>query len=130
MHYTNLFNPTEFPETLPGPPAFKYTPGKYSNSDDLSATLNAFVAYERDEPRRMFALGTLSTRTIPLRVPDGPFEFGYAVDACWKKVDGEVTDPVADFPPDANCLEPYRLEVCRPAIKTSSESLQAVEHAV
>jgi hypothetical protein len=108
--YTPLFNPIEFPETQPGPAALRYIPGKYATGGDLSATLNPFVAYRRDAPRRMFEAGGSETRTVRLYAPSGPIHFGYAVDACWQSVDN-VIDPLIDFPPDANCLEAYGVSV-------------------
>jgi len=107
--YTPLFNPTEFPETQPGPSALKYFAGKFSTGGNLSATLNPFVAYARGVPRRMFAPGGVETRNLLLHVPDGPFAFGYAIDACWAPVPGGVSDPLNDFPPEANCLEAYKV---------------------
>lgn len=109
--YTPLFNPSEFPETQPGPPALKYFPGKWSTGEDLTANLNPFVAYARTATRRLFFAGGGATRTVNVLCPDGPLEFGYAVDACWLPVAGPVTDPVTDFPPEANCLEAYRIDV-------------------
>ena len=107
--YTALFNPIEFPETTP--PALGYIPGKCATGGDLSATLNPFMAYAQDEPRRMFGAGEEHHARINLRAPEGPIHFGYAVDACWQFVEGEVTDPVNDFPPDANCLEAYQINI-------------------
>ncbi len=109
--YTQLFNPMEFPFTNPGPAMLKYQVGKFSTGGILESTLNPYIAYKREEPRRMFEPGSSETRTIQLQVPTGPFKFGYIVDACWVLVDGPVTDPVNDFPPDANCLEAYRVDV-------------------
>ncbi len=109
--YTNLFNPTDFEPTSPVPPALKYTPGKFSSDGDISATLNPFIAYCEDQPRGMFLPGQTVARTVVLRVPPGPFSFGYAVDASWKMPPGEVVDPSEDFPDDANCVEPYRIDV-------------------
>jgi hypothetical protein len=107
--YTHLFNPTDFPPTVP--PILGYIPGKMSPGGDLSATLNPFFAYEQDQPRRMFLPGTVSTRTILVHIPDGPLEFGYAVDVSWFPADGEVTDPVNDFPAEANAMEAYKISV-------------------
>ncbi len=120
--YTSLFNPTEFPETLPGPPILKYIPGLHAPGGDMVATLNPFVAYKRDEPRRMFGAGGAAIRTVSLYVPDGPLEFGYAVDASWQFVQN-VVDPVVDFPPDANCLEAYSIDVqTTPHLKSQGSS--------
>ncbi len=107
--YTHLFNPTDFPPTIP--PILGYIPGHMAPGGDLSATLNPFFAYEQDQPRRMFLPGTVSTRTIRVHIPDGPLEFGYAVDVSWFPADGEVTDPEKDFPPEANAMEAYRISV-------------------
>ncbi len=112
--YTNLFNPTEFPENQPGPPALRYIPGKLATGGDLSATLNPFVAYRQNSPRRMFVAGASETRTFRLYLPPGPIHFGYAVDACWQLVPHEIVDPLVDFPPDANCLEAYEINIDLP----------------
>ena len=112
--YTTLFNPTDFPSDLPVPYVLKYFPGRYAFGGDLSATLNPYLAYGQESPRRMFSPYDLERRTVIIDLPEGPFEeieFGYAVDACWAPVDGEVSDPVTDFPPDANCLEAYQVSV-------------------
>jgi len=107
--YTHLFNPTNFPPTVP--PILGYIPGHKAPGGDLSATLNPYVAYEQDKPRCVFMPGTVSTRTVELHFPPGPLEFGYAVDASWFPAGVEVTDPVNDFPPEANCMEAYRIDV-------------------
>jgi len=107
--YTHLFNPTDFPYTKP--PILGYIPGHKAPGGDLSATLNPYVAYEFDKPRCVFMPGTVSTRTVELHFPPGPLEFGYAVDASWFPTGGEVTDPVNDFPPEANAFEAYRADV-------------------
>jgi hypothetical protein len=109
--YTSLFNPTEYPETNPGSPALRYIPGKLAPGGDLSSTLMPYIAYGEDEPRCVFGAGAVKCRTVRLRLADGPFEFGYAVDGCWVPVPGGVTDPLTDFPPEANCLEAYRIDV-------------------
>jgi hypothetical protein len=112
--YSALFNPTEFPPTTP--PELGYIKGKYAKDGDLSSTLNPFVAYRKDAPRCMFEAGGQETRKILLAVPGGiPFNIGYAVDSCWKKVTGPIIDPLKDFPPDANCLEAYRIDVNFPS---------------
>ncbi len=106
--YTNLFNPVEFPPGSSPWPILEYIPGKMSFGDDFTGTLNPYMAFCKDNPRRMFEAGATETVTINLKYPSVPFEFGYAVDASWILVD-DVIDPVTDFPPEANCLEPYRL---------------------
>ena len=107
--YTNLFNPVEFPGDTAPWPILGYFPGKLSFGDDFTGTLNPFMAFCKDNPRRMFEAGASETVTVKLKYPSTPFEFGYVVDASWVLVDN-VIDPETDFPPEANCLEPYRLE--------------------
>ncbi len=107
--FTNLFNPVEFPPGSAQWPILEYIPGKFAIGDDFTGTLNPFMAFCMDNPRRMFEAGATEKVTINLKYPSLPFEFGYVVDASWIKVD-DVIDPVTDFPPEANCLEPYRLE--------------------
>jgi len=106
--FTALFNPVEFPEGSSPFPILEYIPGKFSFGDDFTATLNPFMAFCKDKPRRMFEAGATESVTINLKYPSTPFEFGYVADASWTKVD-EVTDPLTDFPPEANCLEPYKI---------------------
>jgi formylglycine-generating enzyme required for sulfatase activity len=105
--YTTLFNPTEYPETGPGPPSLHYITGHYAPGGDLSATLNPFMCYNPEAERRVFGAGSWSTRTIYLQLVPGPLEFGYAVDACWEPVEGPISDPLTDFPLSANCREAY-----------------------
>ena len=93
------------------PDILNYYPGDFANSDDLSSELNPFIAYGRSAPRRMFLPGTQETRTMEIYFPSAPFEFGYAVDACWAPPGKQVVDPEVDFPPEANCNEPYRIFV-------------------
>jgi hypothetical protein len=108
--YTSLFNPTEFSEDSGMPPVLRYYPGKLELDGDLSSTLNPFIAYSQDLPRRVFYTASAETRNIQVRLPDGPVEFGYAVDASWMPVEN-VVDPLVDFPPEANCVEAYRIDL-------------------
>ena len=107
--FTSLFNPKEFHMT--NPPALGYIKGRLSVCSGFGATLNPYIAYEQDQPRCMFEVGKTRSRTLRLRLPYyRPLCFGYAVDGCWQQVEN-VTDPLEDFPPDANCLEAYRVNV-------------------
>lgn len=107
--YTNLFNPIEFPVDLPVPDALKYIPGEQATGGDLTATLNPYIAFMRDTERRHFASDQTETKKFVFQLVPGDLEFGYVVDACWTPVDGPITDPVEDFPPEANCLEAYQI---------------------
>ncbi len=103
--FTTLFNPTDFPYNEKTP-ILTYFPGIISNGDDFSATLNPFIAFGRENPRRMIESGEEDHRRAQLNIPSGPLKFGYAVDACWMEID-TWNDPVNDFPPEANCHEAY-----------------------
>ncbi len=107
--YTALFNPVEFPSGSTPWPILEYIQGKLSFGDDFTATLNPYMAFSKDNQRRMFEAGATETVTVTLKYPSVPFEFGYVVDASWILVD-DVVDPEIDFPPEANCLEPYNLD--------------------
>ena len=103
--YTSLFNPTDFPSTLPGPPALKYFPGKHATGGDLTATVNPYESFTTTPERMMFEAGGEDARKVRIRATEGPIHFGYAVNACWYPVDGVINDPAKDFPPEANCSE-------------------------
>jgi hypothetical protein len=107
--YTNLYNPTEFPSSSDKPPALKYIPGKFSTGGDLSSTLNPYICFRKEEPRRVFLSTDTETKTMSFQLTSGPIQFGYAVDACWTPVAGTITDPVEDFPISANCREAYAI---------------------
>ena len=108
--YTSLFNPTEFPEGATNPQIFSYITGKYAIDGDLSATLNPFIALKRDMPRRIFFdhYTIWDWAEYELALPDGPVEFGYAINACWTWV-SEEPDELDDIPLSANCLEAYEI---------------------
>jgi len=110
--YTSLFNPTDFPENPDVPFTLRYTKGKYaSDTTDLTSTLNPYLAYSEDQPRRIFLAGTSQTQTAILRLPNGPIRFGYAVDASWFPPDGDVINPITDFPLEANSIEAYKINI-------------------
>lgn len=108
--YTMLFNQSEYPTGGPGPDALKYFPGKLSLGDNFGATLNPYIAFMKENPRRHFPNGPNfpfdDAEIFAVELPQGPVQFGYAVDACWAPVD-IVVDPIIDFPLSANCLEAY-----------------------
>jgi hypothetical protein len=121
--YTSLFNPTEYPPKASG--LLRYIPGNKAPGGDLSSTINPFIAYKTDAPRRMFESGGVDTKTVRLHVPSGPIHFGYAIDICWQSVQN-VVDPLVDFSPDANCLEAYKVIVDLPGPLHSTIGSQAV----
>lgn len=107
--YTNLYNPTEFPETNPGPPALRYIPGKNAIGEGLSSTLNPFVSFKKENERRVFETTDPEIKKLSFQLAPGPITFGYAVDACWTPIDPPVVDPLTDFPLSANCREAYAI---------------------
>ena len=107
--YTSLFNPTEFPSD--GPPALSYYPGKLATGGDLTATLNPYVSYNWNRERRIMPAGLSDERRLQLCWPPGAKEFGYAIDASWVFVQGDITGVPSDFPPEANCIEAYMIDV-------------------
>jgi len=107
--YTSLFNPTDFPQTFP--PALGYIPGNKATGGELTATVNPYAAFKEDEARCMFEAWGLGYNYLQIHVKHHPIEFGYAVEGCWQEPNKPVTDPVNDFPEDANCLEAYRIDV-------------------
>jgi hypothetical protein len=110
--FTSLFNPGEFPPGQSAPQFLKYTPGKLATGGALTSTLNPYLAFEKDSPRRAFGNAVTDTwQHAYLRIPKFPVEFGYAIDACWAKPKGTVIDPINDYPPEANCLEAYAVNV-------------------
>jgi len=114
--FTRLFNPTEFTRN----DAFGYTRGILVPDllPDPDATIGAFKAYysegqsERVGGRRAFAPGDTTTRTYEIAIPgEGPMVFGYAIDACWEPPDLNPPHGIEDFPAEANCPEPFRIDV-------------------
>jgi hypothetical protein len=116
--YTSLYNPTEFPPTQPA--ALGYIPGKKATGGNLSSTLNPFIAFKPDEPRRFFEAGSADTRNYKIQAPAGPIHFGYAVDVSWHPAEN-VIDPLTDFPLSANCLEAYQITVETGLVPTNGQ---------
>lgn len=120
--YTHFFNMAEFPLNNDNP-YFSYFPGVLSTGKDLTATLNPFLAYATDNPRRMFESGAEYTRRARINAPAGPIKFAYAIDACWVATE-TWDDPVNDFPPEANAQETYRIDVDIPQWPEEGESAE------
>ena len=92
-------------------PMFNYWPGKYSNGAPNS-NLNGFINFYTHEQRHMFAADGSVQKTYTIWLPPGePVIAGYAVEACWAPPTNiPVTDPLNDFPPEANQPEPYMFD--------------------
>ncbi len=110
--YTALYNYATLgsgPDGLQG-----YIPGKFEGQPP-TAQLNGYKRHISDDPantRNAFLAGDAITVTYEIDMPDGAFVFGYAVDANWvKATNPPVTDPMTEFPPEANCIEPWMVEL-------------------
>ncbi len=107
--YTFYLNPALIFEDKPG--IFNYHPGEHSYGEPDS-TVNPYILFSDNSPRRMFKTYDFITRTFHIKPPEGPdeFEFGYVVSACWvPPLNVPVTDPALDFPMEANCEDPYQI---------------------
>ncbi len=92
-----------------------YTRGRFATEQAPNGQLNAFKRYVSDDvdnTRNAFYAGDAVTVTYDIDMPEGGFVLGYAVDACWAPASSKpVTDPMTDFPPEANCPEPWKIVV-------------------
>lgn len=118
--YTRWWNPEEFTHggiygylhgnlghhILPGDAAilngFKYFSDGLGKDDDLSALAAA--------TRGVFSSNTKQFRHFTISLMGG-LKFNYAVDASWAMPTKVPPIGLDDFPPHANQLEPYRIEV-------------------
>jgi hypothetical protein len=111
--YTTLYNISTLgcgPGGMQG-----YFKGKLAGATPPNALLNGFKRFVSDDAantRNAFYAGDAVTVTYEIDMPDGPFVFGYAVDACWAPpINKPVDDPMTDFGPQANSPEPWKIEV-------------------
>ncbi len=107
--YTTLFNPVDFAPGTGALPMFEYQQGNYAGLTP-DATLNGYKRYFSIEERHVFIAGGTDTRQYEVDMPDGPFVFGYAVDASWRMPTGSPPYEVpGDWPISANSLEAYNI---------------------
>ena len=111
--YTTLYNITTIgsgPEGLQG-----YIKGKGATAIAPNAVLNGYkrhVSPGDENTRNAFYAASSVTATYEIDMPDGQFIFGYGIDASWASATNKpVTDPMNDFPPKANCSEPWKVDV-------------------
>jgi len=93
-----------------------YIKGKFAFNDiGADATLNGykrFISIVAGNTRNAFLSGDTVSAEFEIAKPDGLFIFGYAMDACWDTpIEKPVDDPMTDFGPDANCAEPWNIDV-------------------
>ena len=110
--YTTLYNSTTLGSGFGGLEG--YRKGKYATTTAPDALLNPYMRFITDDPsntRNAFYAGDTVTATYEVAMPTSGFIFGYAVDASWAQpIHKPVTDPMADFGPDANCAEPWKID--------------------
>lgn len=111
--YTTLYNPTTIgsgPAGLQG-----YFEADMATSTTPSSSLNGYKNYftpALSNNRHAFYGGDTETVQYEIHLPSGPFVFGYAVDGNWVPAGiSPVTDPSADFPPEANAQEAWAIDV-------------------
>jgi len=111
--YTALYNITtegSGPDGMQG-----YFKGEWATKTPPDALLNGFKLFISDDPantRNAFFAGDTVTVTYEIDMPDGAFVMGYAVDASWAPaINKPVEDPMTDFGPEANCPEPWKVQV-------------------
>jgi len=110
--YTTLFNPTDYPPGSQQWPALEYQKGRYATDLFPTATLNPYIYYCPDVPRRYFGSTSVITRTYHIRLPSGqPLRFGYVIDANWALPVANPPKVPDDFPLAANMPEPYRIDM-------------------
>lgn len=111
--FTTLYNGTT---AGMGPGGFQgYFKGKYTPAQIPNALLNGYkrhISPGMTNTRNMFYANTSVIATYELDMPDTAFIFGYAVDASWAPATTKpVINPGSDFPPEANCEEPWKVDV-------------------
>jgi hypothetical protein len=111
--FTSLYNSTTAgsgPGGLQG-----YIKGKMAAPPTPTVFLSGFKRYISSDPanvRNAFYAGDTLTQTFEVDMADSKLGFGYAVDACWIPASvNSVVDPMTDFPPGANCPEPWKVDV-------------------
>jgi len=111
--YTSLY--AWWTASYGGPEIQTYIPGRFATPEIPNASLNGYRNFISDNPdntRRAFIAGDVIEQSFDIDMPDGDLVFGYAVDASWvQPTTRPVTDPMTDFPPEANCAEPYLVDI-------------------
>jgi len=109
--YTTLFNPVDFEQGAGDPAILTYQQGGFATILENASQLNGYKAYYIEPDRRPFFTDEAITKTFSLQLPDGPLQFGYVVDGCWTQPDPNPPVNIPeDFPIEANCPEPYRID--------------------
>ncbi len=92
-----------------------YIEGSFASETAPGAIVNGFKRLVSPDPsntRNAFLTGSVLEVTYDIDMPDSEFVFGYAVDASWcPPTTKPVTDPMTQFPPEANCPEPWKIDL-------------------
>jgi len=127
--YTTLYNISTLgcgPGGLQG-----YMKGRFATPQAPSALLNGYKRHITNDPantRNAFYADSVVTVTYDIDMPDAPLVLGYAIDASWAPpVTKPVTDPIADFGPEANCPEPWRIEAGADPIGQTGETVLVID---
>jgi len=92
-----------------------YTKGKFATLLAPDAKVNGYMRFITSDPsntRNAFYAGTSIAATYDIDMPDTQFILGYAVDASWvPPTTKPVTDPMTQFPPEANCPEAWKIVI-------------------
>ena len=111
--YTALYNGS----TLESPAGDyqKYFQGELATYLVPDADISGYKYFTSENPlndRNAFYAGASDTQTFSLQLPASTFVLGYAVDANWSiPITSPVEDPLTDFDMNANCTEPWKIEV-------------------
>ncbi len=110
--FTTLYNVTTFGK---GPNGLQGYGTKWPDLFGADALLNGYIRYTSpgvENTRNAFYAEDSVTHIYDVKLPDSQFFFGYAVDCSWVTATTQpVTDPMVDFPPEANCPEPWKIVV-------------------
>ncbi|MCX6646326.1 MAG: hypothetical protein NTY09_08215 [bacterium] len=111
--YTALYNGSTL--TAPVGDLQKYFPGKLSTVTMPNSDINGYIYFRTDDPlndRNAFYADSYDVKTFSMKLPTEIFVIGYAVDASWAPpIETPVDDPLTDFDSNANCIEPWKIEV-------------------
>jgi hypothetical protein len=126
--YTALYNGST--ATAPVGPLQKYYPGNLATSAIPNSDINGYIFFKTDDPannRNAFYANSIDVKTFSLKLPSDNFVIGYAVDASWAPpIETPVDDPLTDFDLNANCPEPWRIEVSGDPIEGTNETVLTV----
>ncbi|MCX6645690.1 MAG: hypothetical protein NTY09_04945, partial [bacterium] len=121
--HTTLYNVTTIGK---GGMFQQYWHGKWGTSMYPDTTLNGYMRHITSgsgNVRNALYAGNAVTREYEIYKPATYFVLGYAIDASWyMPTVNPVSDPQTDFPPEANCSEPWKITADQNPIGTGLTS--------